>query len=162
MAGSLLQILLWPVYSLVRWLFDSVRNSWWRITGTREMLNKISRGERYDLSAHVLSVVGCFKLDGMASANFLEDFLLVHDRFQHPDCVFSDDVSLNKITPTHLIFVQCPGSLFVWDVKTFPFSRLGQHKGAEKVITVPRELILRWLRKVGTPTAIGNASFSLE
>ncbi len=113
------------------------------------MLNKISRGERYNLSAHVLTVVGRFKLDGMVSANFLEDFLLVHDRFQHPDCVFGDDVSLYKITPTHLIFVQCRGNSSVWDVKAFPFSRLGQHKGAGKVITVPRESILRLVEESG-------------
>ncbi len=141
--------LLWPLYSVVRWVFERLRNVWWRATGTWHTLERISHGEDYDHSAHVLNVVGRFKLDGVASANFLEDFILVHDCFAHPACVFEDDVSLYKLTPTQLIFVQCPGKPAPWDVKAFPFSRIGQHKRAKSVIIVPKWSIVYLLEETG-------------
>ncbi len=149
MAGLLTPILLWPLYSIVRLAFERLRNIWWRVTGIWLRLNTISHGGDYEHSAHVLSIIGRFKLDGVASANFLEDFILVHDYFTHPACVFEDDVSLYKLTPTHLIFVQCPGKPAPWDVKAFPFSRIGQHKRAKKVIVIPRKSIMRLLEETG-------------
>ncbi len=113
------------------------------------MLKTIYNGGYYEHSAHVLGVVERFKLDALASANFLEDFILVHDCFAHPACVFEDDVSLYKLTPTQLIFVHCPGKPAVWDVKAFPFSRLGQHKRAKRVIIIQKESIVRLLEETG-------------
>ncbi len=113
------------------------------------MLNTISHGGDYEHSAHVLAVLTRFKLDSVASGNFLEDFILIHDCFAHPARVFEDDVSLYKMTPSHIIFVQCPGKPAAWDVKAFPFSRVGQHKRAERVIVVPKWSIVRLLEETG-------------
>ncbi len=149
MVGVLVQVLLWLLYSVVRWVFERLRNIWWRVTGTWHMLNTISHRENYEHSAHVLNVVTRFKLDSVGSGNFLEDFVLSHDCFTHPARVFEDNVSLYKLTPTHIIFVQCPGKQGVWDVKAFPFSRLGQHKRAKRVIVVPKWSIVRLLEETG-------------
>ncbi len=149
MAGILLQALLWILYSVIQCFFERLRNIWWRVTGTWHTVKKISHEGDYERSAHVLNVVAGLKLDEVSSANFLEDFILVHDCFAHPACVFEDDVSLYKLTPTHLIFVHCPGKPAVWDVKAFPFSRIGQHKRAKKVIIIPKESIVRLLEETG-------------
>ncbi len=149
MAGIILQALLWLLYSITRWVFERLRNIWWRATCTWHMMKTTSQPGHYEHSAHILTVLARCKLDGVASANFLEDFILVHNCFTHPACVFEDDVSLYKLTPTHLIFVQCPGKPAVWDVKAFPFSRIGQHKRAKRVIVIPRKSIVRLLEETG-------------
>ena len=91
--------------------------------------------ESYGQCAHVTNIIFKFHLD-IWVAGKETDFVLTHDRFESPQYVLRDDVSLYVITKTHAIFLQArsdwPNPFFTED-----FYQTEQYDSASKVIYMP-------------------------
>ena len=123
------------VYSIIRWLlyigfnkiYTALRNIKWRWDA---IYDQHQDPDTYERCAHVMTILYKYRLDDWINAK-LDDFILAHDRFENPDFIHRDDVSLYAIDSTHAIFVQCSNSVYQKN-----FFILGQYYGAEKVITM--------------------------
>jgi hypothetical protein len=105
------------------------------MNGVYARLQNNRRAENYDKCAHVMRRIFSHRLDPFIEAR-QSDFVLVHERFEHPHYVLRDDVTLYTITQTDAVFVQsrkgCKQPAFCYD-----FFVIGQYSSADRVITIP-------------------------
>ncbi|KAK2160439.1 hypothetical protein LSH36_133g02065 [Paralvinella palmiformis] len=124
----------WLLFLLLNVLYTSVRNISWILNGTYWRLIRNQRPENYEQCAHVMQIVYKHQLDQFIEPR-ISDFMLVHDRFEHPNYVLRDDVTLLTITDSRAIFLQSRKDAAP------PFRHnffvIGQWEGADKIITIP-------------------------
>ncbi len=138
---AILRVLVYVLYLLVHLVYTAIRNLYWKVTGLDP------ESAPYERSAHVLGICARWKLDLITSPNLLEDFILCHHGFVHPDWIFREDVSLYQVTSSRMVFVQTGNDTSVWDVSREPFSKPAQHRLARRVIVIPTEHVLRLVRE---------------
>ena len=126
---------IWVGFLIMNWFYSQIRNIYWRFDGTYGQLLMNRQPGNYNACAHVMRRIFSHRLDDFIEAR-QSDFVLVHDRFEQPDYVLRDDVTLYTITETDAVFVQSQKG---WKKPAFcyDFFIIGQYSSADKVITMP-------------------------
>ena len=82
-----------------------------------------------------MNIIQKYRMDILAIGQE-SDFILSHDRFEHPEFCLRDDVSLYIVNKTHAVFLQAKAN---WPKPPYmeDFYIIGQYESADKVITIP-------------------------
>lgn len=124
---------------------------WWRLSGVKSHLDKAYRGECYETSAQVLTILASCKETEFDKARDNFHFIKVHHSFQHPEYVLSDNVMLMDVTYTKAVFVELPKSLIHYTVKNVAFLFITLVTDGIRLIEMPMESFHRLADKVGHP-----------
>lgn len=142
----------YAVFLLLKCILWAIQNVTWRINGIRQFQAKIYRGECYEKSAHVLTVLATCKWSQLDKARDWWHYLTVHHSFQNPDIVLSDHIMLIDVTPTKAVFVQFPRSLDNYNVKNVKFLFIESVFLAVNLIEMPLDSFRKLADRVGDPT----------
>ena len=124
----------WLLFMLANFMFTAVRNMSWVLNGTYWRLLQNQKPENYEQCAQVMNVLCKLHIDQFVEPS-LCDYFLVHERFESPEFLLRDDVTLLNITDSHAIFVQDRKSAAPPYLHNFLI--LGQWDSVDKVITIP-------------------------
>ncbi|TRY63314.1 hypothetical protein TCAL_14338 [Tigriopus californicus] len=117
-----------------------------------------SRLERENASDYKSCVHRCrirfrAKLGELGPA-FMDNFLLTHESYDHPDVLFRDNVTLLTVTGYHALFVQGPEGFNFFGSKESPFSFITHFEFAQHLLIVSFEQFLEISRRdVPKPSA---------
>ncbi len=149
--GVILQVVYYMCYYSMNTIFCHIRNIFWWLNGTSAALANACKSENYHRSAQVLSIITRGKLDNIGCRNSVGDFMCFHDRFDHPQIVCKQEVTLYHVTQDIAVFVKFPDGALPWNVDKYGFSRTEQFKMAEKVIIMPMSSACRLAQEIGSP-----------
>jgi len=134
--------------------FSCVQRLYWLLNGTYSQVSKSRSLEHYGTSAQVMNIHGRFKIDEYLFPAKRSDFLLTHDRFEHPDYILKDHVTLYQVDEKEAIFVEAPEGHELWRSQYSAFFMNAQFRHALKIIILPIESFHRLAAQIGDPPIV--------
>lgn len=147
--GNIPYFLLFTMVKFIFWAFQYIT---WKMTGVKEFCDKINRGECYEKSAHVLTVISSCKATPFEKPRDKWYYLTIHNSFQHPHFVLSDDIMLIDVTTSKAVFVQLPKPLDQYTIKNVKFLFIETVSDAISLIEMPLASLQRLADEIGDPT----------
>ena len=145
------QLLLALLFILFRWLFGFVQGLLWMVTGINAARRRRNRPDAYANSAHVMTIWWRHKLSCVVLPNSLMDFITVHERFDQPDVVLEDNVTLYAITSSQAVFVETEKEVDAANSEFSSFMKIAQFVYAKKVIVLPIPVFHHLADQLGDP-----------
>ncbi len=122
------------LFILFNLLFTLCRNIVWLANGTYDRIRR--HRQNYATSAHKLHIVCRHYLDLLMPVE-LNNFLLTHDDFVHPEYVLKDSVTLLQLTKDTAIFIEADPTRISPSSPYFGFFVGGQMETGVKIVTMP-------------------------
>ena len=99
------RLLTTTLYKLLRLVFITVQRIYWELNGTARKLREARLPQNYDRSAQVLDVVMFHKFC-LGQMTTLDNFLCTHNRFEDPQYIIDNDITLMTITDHEAVFCE--------------------------------------------------------
>lgn len=123
----------------------------WVFTGTYWQLRQTRKPENYARSAQVMNILGRFKFDDYLAPAKRSDFILTHNRFENPEIVLQDHITLYHVNEKEAVFVEAPVGAELWRARYSPFFMAAQYYNAVRVICMPIHSFYRLTEKLEDP-----------
>ena len=139
------------LFLLFNLFFSLLQRFWWIVTGVNSLRNRRDEAEAFSHSAHVLDIWWRFKLSLIVLPNSTLDFITVHNRFDHPDIVLKDNVTIYAVSSSHAVFVETDVDVDAANSKFSSFMKVAQFLHAKRVIILPIRVFHQMADQLGDP-----------
>lgn len=123
--------ILWIIFLILKYSLLSVEKIYAFLIGRPQHCQ-----QEYEKSAEVCKIWFFHRRPPSLDELFTGDFIHTHERYDHPNIILNDNVTLFRITKEHAIFVDCE-DYDVFNSKNGPFAFPLQGVNARKVIYLP-------------------------
>ncbi|ESO09494.1 hypothetical protein HELRODRAFT_168487 [Helobdella robusta] len=133
------------IFKVLQWMV-------WECTGVASTLRQATKNPRNKKAVQKLRVRSKFKFcEYLFPASFW-DFLTTHERFEPPEYVLQDHITLYSVTHAEAIFVETKPGVKVWDTKVYPpFFMAAQFFNVVNVLRMPIDCLHKLAEKIGDP-----------
>ena len=142
------------LYTVIHYIYTTLQyHVVWRLNGTLKQLEESQRPENYERSAQVLKILFSYRYDIIMQPLSTLDFMLVHEKFDHPERVLKDNVDMYYVDENKAVFTEAEEGVQQWRNDYGVHLRVAQYNQAVRVILLPMHAASRLSDKVGDPKA---------
>ena len=139
--------ILWELFSS---LFRLIRLCIWILNGTQNCLHKNHQKSSYKETAQILTIWIRYRFDEGLPRTF-GDFIATHEKFENPDYILKDNVTLYYITGKEAVFVELDKNIDITKIGHCGFMVLNQFEYARKLIKLPIHVFYQMAATIGEP-----------